>query len=129
MMRELLQSVTVYLVTGYSDLRQGIDGLATRVQGTLSLDPYSRSLFLFCGRRRDRIKGLLWEGDGFLLLYKRLDNGVFRWPRTETEARMADRTGGPLVAGGTGAGATGSDQARKTRGIVLISVLFYAVFP
>ena len=88
MMRELLQSVTVYLVTGYSDLRQGIDGLATRVQGTLSLDPYSRSLFLFCGRRRDRIKGLLWEGDGILLLYKRLDNGVFRWPRTETEARM-----------------------------------------
>ena len=86
MMRELLQSVTVYLVTGYSDLRQGIDGLATRVQGTLSLDPYSRSLFLFCGRRRDRIKGLLWEGDGFLLLYKRLDNGAFNWPRTADEA-------------------------------------------
>ena len=86
MMRELLQSVTVYLVTGYSDLRQGIDGLATRVQGTLSLDPYSRSLFLFCGRRRARIKGLLWEGDGFLLLYKRLDNGAFNWPRTADEA-------------------------------------------
>ena len=47
-----------------------------------------KHLFLFCGRRRDRIKGLLWEGDGFLLLYKRLDNGVFRWPRNETEARL-----------------------------------------
>ena len=88
MMKELLQSVDVYLVTGYSDLRQGIDGLAATVQGSLSLDPYNRSLFLFCGRRRDRIKGLLWEEDGFLLLYKRLDNGVFRWPRTETEARL-----------------------------------------
>ena len=87
MMKELLQEADVYLVTGYSDLRQGMDGLTARVQGTLSQDPYSRSLFLFCGRRRDRIKGLLWEDDGFLLLYKRLDNGVFRWPRTETEAR------------------------------------------
>lgn len=88
MLKELAQSSTVYLVTGYSDLRKGIDGLAATVQGTFSLDPYSRSLFLFCGRRRDRIKGLLWEDDGFLLLYKRLDNGSFCWPRTETEARQ-----------------------------------------
>lgn len=86
--------VQVYLVTGYTDLRRGIDGLAEVVQGKLSLDPYSGdsggtpALFLFCGRRRDRIKGLLWEGDGFLLLYKRLDNGCFRWPRNETEAKL-----------------------------------------
>ena len=78
----------VYLVTGYSDLRKGIDGLAETVQGTLSADPYSKSLLLFCGRRRDRIKGLLWESDGFLLLYKRLENGVFRWPRNASEARL-----------------------------------------
>ena len=51
------------------------------------LDPYDKNtLFLFCGKRTDRIKGLLWEGDGFLLLYKRLDNGAFRWPRTVGEA-------------------------------------------
>ena len=80
--------IPVYLVTGYTDLRRGIDGLAEIVQGKLSLDPYSTALFLFCGRRRDRIKGLLWEGDGFLLLYKRLDNGAFRWPRNETEAKL-----------------------------------------
>ena len=82
-------SVTqVYLITGYTDLRRGIDGLAEVVQGKLELDPYNTALFLFCGRRRDRIKGLLWEGDGFLLLYKRLDNGCFRWPRNETEAKL-----------------------------------------
>ena len=79
---------SVYLVTGYSDLRKGIEGLSAVVQGSLSLDPFNKSLYLFCGRRRDRIKGLLWEGDGFLLLDKRLDSGVFRWPRNETEARL-----------------------------------------
>ncbi len=88
MLRELTQHTEVYLVTGYSDLRRGIEGLAAIVQGKLSLDPFNKSLYLFCGRRRDRIKGLLWEGDGFLLLYKRLDNGVFRWPRNATEARL-----------------------------------------
>lgn len=51
------------------------------------MDPYSKALFMFCGRKCDRIKGLLWEGDGFLMLYKRLDNGRFQWPRNELEAR------------------------------------------
>ena len=51
------------------------------------MDPFSRALFLFCGRRADRIKGLLWEGDGFLLLYKRLEDGRFQWPRDASEAR------------------------------------------
>ena len=88
MLKELAETVDVYLVTGYTDRRRGIDGLVGIIQGNLSLDPFSRSLFLFCDRRMDRIKGLLWEGDGFLLLYKRLDNGAFRWPRTETEARL-----------------------------------------
>ena len=87
MLSDLACGCEVYLITGYTDMRKGIDGLATIVQGKLSLDPFSRSLYLFCGRNRSKIKGLLWEEDGFLLLYKRLDNGSFRWPRNETEAR------------------------------------------
>lgn len=88
MLNDLSLGTQVYLVTGYTDLRRSIDGLAAIVQAQLKLDPYSTVLFLFCGRRCDRIKGLLWEGDGFLLLYKRLDNGRFQWPRNETEALL-----------------------------------------
>ena len=88
MLREFALGMPVYLVTGYTDLRQGIDGLAAVIQGKFTLNPYSRALFLFCGRRRDRIKGLVWEGDGFLLLYKRLDNGAFQWPRNEMEVKL-----------------------------------------
>lgn len=88
MLNNLSPDQQTYIVTGYTDLRRSIDGLATIVQAQLQLDPYSTALFLFCGRRCDRIKGLLWEGDGFLLLYKRLDNGKFQWPRNETEALL-----------------------------------------
>ena len=62
----------VYIACGYTDLRRGIDGLAAIVQQEFQLDPFTNTLFLFCGRRRDRIKTLYWEGNGFVLLYKRL---------------------------------------------------------
>ena len=77
----------VYIACGYTDLRRGIDGLATMVQQQFNLDPFTNPLFLFCGRRRDRIKALYWEGNGFVLLYKRLESGSFQWPRSESEAR------------------------------------------
>ena len=50
-------------------------------------DPFANTLFLFCGRRRDRIKGLYWEKDGFILLYKRLEQGAYQWPRSESEVK------------------------------------------
>ena len=77
----------VYLALGYTDLRKGIDGLAGLVQRQFHLDPYQEALFLFCGRRKDRLKGLYWEGDGFLLVYKRLEAGSFQWPRNGNEAK------------------------------------------
>ena len=71
----------VYLACGFTDLRRGIDGLARIIRFQFQLDPYDKNtLFLFCGKRTDRIKGLIWEGDGFLLLYKRIENGNFRGP-------------------------------------------------
>ena len=78
----------IYLRCGYTDLRRGIDGLAMTIKGELGLDPYEQgSIYLFCGRRADRIKALVYEGDGFTLLYKRLADGRFQWPRNETEVK------------------------------------------
>ena len=78
----------MFLATGFTDLRRGIDGLASIVQQQFELDSFTNTLFLFCGRRRDQIKALYWEDDGFVLLYKRLESGSFQWPRSETEANV-----------------------------------------
>ena len=63
-------------------------GVAAMMQQRFKPDPFTNTLFLFCGRRRDRIKGLYWEQDGFILLYKRLEQGAYQWPRTENEVRQ-----------------------------------------
>lgn len=77
----------IYIAAGYTDLRRGIDGLASIIKFQFKLNPFQKNiLFLFCGKRSDRIKGLVWEGDGFLLLYKKLNIGGFSWPRTKDEA-------------------------------------------
>ena len=76
-----------WIACGYTDLRKGIDGLATLVQSQFQLDPFTNTLFLFCGSRKDRIKALYWEGNGFVLLYKRLESGSFQWPRNGEEVR------------------------------------------
>jgi transposase len=75
---------------GYTDLRRGIDGLASLVTQQFGQELREDSLFLFCGRRTDRIKALYYTGDGYVLLYKRLNNGAFQWPRSEQELRLLD---------------------------------------
>ena len=67
MLNDFNCSCPIYIACGYTDLRRGIDGLASIVQSQFQLDPFQKMLFLFCGRRQDRIKGLYWEGDGFSL--------------------------------------------------------------
>ncbi|SFU96447.1 IS66 family insertion sequence element accessory protein TnpB [Butyrivibrio sp. M55] len=87
MLAELGGVKKIYLAVGYTDLRLGINGLAQTVGTKFDLNPFEKgTLFLFCGRRCDRIKALLWEGDGFLLLYKRLEDGRFDWPRSKDQA-------------------------------------------
>src|SRR5512143_2312087 len=87
MFGDISKAEQIYIACGYTDMRKSIDGLAAIVQQNFELNPFQNSLFLFSGRRRDRMKALYWEGDGFVLLYKRLENGSFKWPRTPKQAR------------------------------------------
>ncbi|MGI6357256.1 MAG: IS66 family insertion sequence element accessory protein TnpB [Bacillota bacterium] len=70
----------VYLAAGVTDLRKSIDGLAALVKEVFDLDPFSPCLFVFCNRRRDKLKILRWETNGFWLHYRRLERGRFIWP-------------------------------------------------
>ena len=72
----------IYIVCGYTDMRYGIDSLAAIIESKYHLPLFSPgTLFLFCGRRANKIKGLVWERDGFLLLTKRVEEGYFVLPR------------------------------------------------
>lgn len=79
----------VYIICGYTDLRRGIDGLASIISNNYEIDVFVNSVFLFCGRRSDRYKVLYWDGDGFLLLYKRPENGKLQWPKSDNEVRQS----------------------------------------
>lgn len=74
----------VWLAAGVTDMRRGFDGLAALVQAKLQLDPFSGHVFVFRGRRGDRIKVLWWCGDGMCLFTKRLEFGHFVWPAAES---------------------------------------------
>ena len=77
--------VRVFLCTSPTDMRKGFDTLAVLVREGLGYDPLSGHLFLFVGRRRDRLKLLYWDRDGYALWYKRLEQGTFRMPVAKPE--------------------------------------------
>jgi len=72
----------VFLVAGVTDMRKSFDTLASVVRSVIHDDPLSGHLFVFCNRRRDRMKVLLWEESGFWLMAKRLEKGTFIWPES-----------------------------------------------
>ncbi|MBD2846561.1 IS66 family insertion sequence element accessory protein TnpB [Paenibacillus sp. IB182496] len=79
-MLSLSPAQRVYLAPGATDLRKSIDALAAWVQEVMQLDPLAPCLFVFCNRRRDKLKLLAWDHNGFWLLYRRLESGRFQWP-------------------------------------------------
>lgn len=90
MIGDISLAANIYIITGYTDMRKSIDGLYALVMDRLQEEPDRFSIYLFCGRRSDRIKILLRESDGYVLLYKRLNadvQGKFRWPRTAGEVK------------------------------------------
>lgn len=74
------QAVRVVIATKPVDFRKGHDGLAALAQNELSLDPHSGLIVVFRSKRGDRIKVLLWDGSGLVMVYKRLESGRFAWP-------------------------------------------------
>jgi transposase len=76
----------VYLAVGETDMRKQIDGLAALVADVLEQDPFSDCLFVFCNARRDKLKILSWQHNGFWLWYRRLERERFRWPRDASAA-------------------------------------------
>jgi transposase len=73
-------AVKIYVAPGATDMRKAIDGLSALVREALGEDPLSGHLFVFANRRRDRLKILVWDRDGYWVLFKRLEEGTFRWP-------------------------------------------------
>lgn len=71
----------VYLHREPVDFRRAVDGLAAMVEQSMGMDPFSKALYVFTNRRRNRLKILLWEDNGFCLYYKRLEAQRFHWPR------------------------------------------------
>ena len=89
MLGDITAADEIYIVTGRTDMRKSIDGLCAIVEEQLHMDPRRSALYLFCGKRCDRIKALLWESDGFVLLYKRMEvQGRFRWTRNQLEVKQ-----------------------------------------
>jgi transposase len=81
----LPQHTRVYLALGSTDMRKAINGLSILVEGTLSLDPFSGHLFVFCNRMRSTVKILYWQRNGFCLFQKRLEKERFCWPQTRDQ--------------------------------------------
>ena len=76
-------AVRVYVATRPIDFRKGHDGLAAAVATMFGLDPFSGAVFVFRSKRADRIKLLVWDRTGLVLVHKRLEGGKFVWPQVE----------------------------------------------
>ena len=89
MIGDISVATNVYIVCGRTDMRKSINGLCAIIQEQFHREPDKNSIFLFCGKRCDRIKILFRETDGYLLMYKRLDvvYGRYRWPRDSSEVK------------------------------------------
>ena len=90
----------IFIVCGRTDMCCGIDSLAGIITDKYNLDLFDDALFLFCGLKKDRFKALYWDTDGFILLYKRIENGAptrfnsslsgewsLQWPRNQEEVK------------------------------------------
>ncbi len=86
-MLNLERGAKVWLILGRTDMRKAVNGLSGLVASQFGMNPLDGSYYVFCGKRRDTVKILYYDRNGFALWYKRLEEDQFPWPRTEAEAR------------------------------------------
>lgn len=98
-MLSLPASMKIFVYTGVTDMRRSFDRLAQMVEEHLEQNPELGHLYLFFNRRRDSVKALLWEGDGFVIWYKRLEIGTFAPLGCQTTAATQSPAAGPPPAG------------------------------
>jgi transposase len=84
------QGARIWLAAEATDMRCGFDRLAERVRTVIGQDPLAGHLFVFRSRRGDRLKILVWDRDGFVLWYKRLEAGVFKLPKLEAGSHSVE---------------------------------------
>lgn len=89
MLRNISSYDGIYLALGATDLRKAVDGLALMVKQDFQMDPFENHIYLFCNSRRNRLKGLIWDKNGFVLYYKRLDGegARLKWPNDPGDVR------------------------------------------
>ena len=109
-MIHLPASVRVYLCASACDMRKSFDGLHALVAQAMELDAFAGHLFVFANRRRDRIKILYWDRDGFAVWAKRLEEGTYAMPFGESEQKRREITAAEL-----GALLSGIDLSRAKR--------------
>jgi len=80
----------IYLAVGSTDMRKAINGLSILVEDRMDLDPFSGHLFAFCNRRRNMVKILYWDRNGFCLWHKRLEKQFFPWPESREDMLELD---------------------------------------
>jgi transposase len=93
-------SVAIFLHMAPTDMRKGIDGLSGIVRGEFAGDPLDGSLYLFVNRRGDRLKILHWDGSGFWIYYRVLEQGTFEVPRSTEQRMQIDATQLAMLLGG-----------------------------
>jgi transposase len=116
-MLALHAGVRVHLALGATDMRRGFDGLAAQVQTVLEADPFSGHLFLFRGKRGDLLKALWWDGQGLVLLAKRLEKGRFIWPTIARRRCDADDGAAGDAVGRPGLAHADAELEARGRGI------------
>ena len=114
-MIHLPASVRVYLCLTACDMRKSFDGLHAMVREHLELDPFAGHLFVFASRRRDRLKILYWDRDGFAVWSKRLEEGTYAMPFGEAAERRREITAQELGALLSGIDLAQAERRRRYR--------------